>query len=524
MYKRNLLNPGDYVLAVPVGVHLTLEYNTSGNLARVYTGFEFNRVDETKKLMIPLIQNDTVPSKIHVVNGKTWITGVLYTGKVLSNPGTLPDSVIDDYVKLYLSNPEHFNFFAGTIESTAVPYKGANQMTQALTIDKFHLLPGRIVPANISETVFNEWLSSDRFPFVNSVISDCIIFRKDSILYESLELSQFVVDHVERFVDDNGFIKGRVYNTYNNTPIIYDYSDIVRMRICSNTLLILDANNQPVHAKYIGSKKHNSLSNQLTCRFCGKSFVIPNTGLVQCPNLHCTSRLFSKVIQFLSVLNLEIPDKSVILKWISSKAIICIPDILVLEDYKRIKINTTIADILRALVSVKLIPNPEIFTLFANACNNAVDSVRYYAQNPDGISIDLNLHHPDTNKLRTWLSDACNVSDLITVLDSPQLVLHKSNRKFNGAPIFRDKLICITGDFIHGSISDILAILSSYSANVTTVYQSTVDCVLVGGKQENVNGKFIASAHAENIPVMDESEFFAAYDIDTDLKNNFLLS
>ena len=46
MYKRNLLNPGDYVLAVPVGVHLTLEYNTSGNLARVYTGFEFNRVDE----------------------------------------------------------------------------------------------------------------------------------------------------------------------------------------------------------------------------------------------------------------------------------------------------------------------------------------------------------------------------------------------------------------------------------------------------------------------------------------------
>lgn len=519
MYKRNLLKPGDYVLAMPVGLHLTLEYNQSGNLARVYTGFNLDRKDETSKLLIPLLSNETVPAKIHIVNGKTWITGVLYTGKMFSKSGALPQSIAASILEYYFKYPEQYNFFAATIESTSVPFTNGTQMRSTFAMDKFHMLPGWVVPANVSESAFDDWIYSDRFPFNDPIISDCVIFRKSDILFQSMELKQFTIDHIEKYVDPNGYIKARVYNTDNNNPIVYDFSDIVRMNLGSNVLLVVDSDNQPVHAKYIGMWKNSKRGKSITCTSCGKMFTIPEYGTVQCPDIHCKSRLFPKIVHFLSTMNMTIPNNNEILSWVHSNTVTCVPDVLILPVYSNMKIETTIADVLRSMVPIQLISNSELFTIFSSACNNNVSTVRYYTQYPDMIDSDLKIKHIDLNKFISWLHDPCNVSDLMTILDSPQIVLKSVNKKFDGAPIFRGKTICITGNFVHGDYSVISAILTSYSAMVTTTYTPDVDCVLVGNTQENVDGRIISSAREYDTTIMSESDFFGYYDIDTDIKN-----
>lgn len=519
MYKRNLLKPGDYVLAVPVGLHLTLEYNTSGNLARVYKGFNLDKQDVTSKLMMPLLASNTVPGKIHITSGKTWVTGVLYTGTQFSASGDLPQAVYDSLVDSYLKYPDKFNFFAATAESTIVPLKGANQMRSTLMIDNFHLLPAWVAPANVSDDAFTKWINSDRFPFNDPIISDCIIFRGSDILYESLQLKQFTVDHIEKYVDDNGYIKARVYNTDNNVPIAYDYSDIVRWSIGTNSLLVLDSDNQPVHSKYIGRWKAEKRSNTLTCSFCGKAFSVPSSGYVQCSDPHCTSKLLSKVTHFLSVLRMDVPKSTTILALIKSHTLTCIPDLFLLDTYANKRVETTLACILRAFIPVKLITNNDVFTLFANACNNNIKTFLYYAQNTDCIASDLGIKHPDLNKLIMWFHDPCNLSDLTTVVTSVQIIFHNQDKRFNGAPIFRGKTICLTGDFVHGSITDVSAILSSYAAHVTTHFTSDVDCVITGSVRENIDSKVVSSARSYNIPIFDETSFFAEYEIDTDLQS-----
>ena len=62
-------------------------------------------------------------------------------------------------------------------------------------------------------------------------------------------------------------------------------------------------------------------------------------------------------------------------------------------------------------------------------------------------------------------------------------------------------------------------ILQSYSAKVTTVMSNNVDCVLIGGTHENIDGAGVAAARAMRKPVMEEIDFFGAYGIDEDLHN-----
>ena len=93
---------------------------------------------------------------------------------------------------------------------------------------------------------------------------------------------------------------------------------------------------------------------------------------------------------------------------------------------------------------------------------------------------------------------------------------------FDGAPIFRNKTIFITGTFKHGSLADIKSILESYSATVVTDFDSYIQCVLVGDIKEDIEGQAIIAARELHLPIFSESEFFARYEIDEDLEK-FLL-
>ena len=509
------------MIALPVGVHITLQYNVSGNIEKVYTGFKDERKDVTDTLMPTLLKNNTVPAKIHITKGTSWVYGVLYTAELFAEPGNLPGCVESKLLDTYLNNSVQFNFFAANMNSTAADFKGPTPIRQCLTIAKFKILPGWLVPSNISDAVLYDWLHKDSFPFNPDVVSDYVVFRKGDIFNLSAGLKQFIVNKVKKYTDVNGYVKGTIYKT-DKESISVDYSDIVTYNIQPNSLVIMNSNNEIVYTQATDNKKRDKRSNVLSCSYCGKSFNVPKTGYVQCTDIHCSSRLVPRLKQFMSVVKLPPVPDDVLSAYISSKDITCIPDLLLIEDYKDIKLEITLAQLLRSLVPVSLISRDDIFVYFANACNNNAKTFRYYIHHPDMIESDLGIKHIDLNKLFAWLMDGYNLSDLTTLLDSHQFILKNAEQKFEGAPIFRGNTIYITGEFVHGTTSDIISILNSYSAKVVTQFSDNVDWVVIGDTQDSIDGKSLNAARALGISIATESQFFNHYGIDDDLKLNLV--
>lgn len=520
MTMRNLLKPGDFVSLVPVGVHLTLQYNSEGNLEKVYTGFKEDRVDHSNELRSTLVQNHVVPGKVHIKHGTSWVMGVLYTNEVFNDTGYLPKCVQDSLLNAYIKNPDHFSFFAFDFESTMTEFKGATPIRQALAMSRFNILPGWLVPSSFTDDTVNTWINSPQYTF-NHIITDYIVYHKGTVNYISANTSQFVANKVVKYTDMNGYVKGKIYEN-SEVHMCVDYSDVVRLNIQPNTLLIVDNTNQLIFAKPTDDKKRDKRPSSIVCKCCGKTYQVPYTGVVQCPDTHCVSKLLPNVIQFFNTLGIVAPASETITDWLSSQKILCIPDILSLKDYQELEVDVTVSKLLRAIVPVSVIPRDDIFILFANACNNNVKSVRYYVNNPALITADLGLTHADLPKLLNWLNDDCNATDIQSLLDAPQLKFKNLDKRFDGPPIFRNKLIYITGEFIRGNSAEIAAILQSYSARVTLQFSEDIHCVLVGSRNENIDGRSITSAHNLGISVMDEESFFNYYQIDEDLKANLV--
>lgn len=519
MFLRNRLKPGDFVTLVPLGVHITVQYNASGNIERVYTGFLHERKDVSDQLLSAFIKNRTVPIKIHITRGTSWVCGVLYTGELVSASGILPHAIENHLLKKYLANPTQFNFFAGHFESTATTFQGANPIRHCLAVAKFNILPGWLVPAKMDESVFNSWVGSTQYTFTNRLVADYIIHHKGEVDYVSTKLAQCIVSKVEKYTDPYGHVMARLY--YDSVCISVDYSDVIRLNIQPNTLIIRDGDGRIIHA-VTNNKRTTKVGSVLQCDICGKSFTAPTTGTVQCSDVHCPSKLLSRIQQFLSKLYHTTPSIDIISSWLRNKSVMCIPDLFLLPEYADTKVEITLATVLRALVPIQLIPRDDVFMVFANGCTNNVKTFRYYIQHPHNVISDLGVQHPDLNKLISWLCDDSNVCDIETILNSPQILLIKTDKKFEGAPIFRNKTIYITGEFIRGSHVEISAILQSYAASVTTQFSDTVNCVLVGGVQNGVNGQALNTAKASGIPIMQEESFFQQYDIDADLRDNLV--
>lgn len=519
MNMRNLLKPGNFVMLVPVGLHLTLQYSASGNLERIYTGYGMDRVDHTDDMFNLLIKHKVVPQKIQVMGGTSWVCGVLYTGTQFAVSGLLPEVVESDLIDMFISSPNRFNFFAGTFESTAVAFRGSTAIRQCLTSAKFKLLPGWLVPYNVSNLTLDDWINSPQYTFM-PVVTDYIIFQKEAVNIVSANVTQSLVKSMVKRVDYNGYVKVDVEFEDSTPSLSIDYSAVVHQNIHIGSILALDSERHIIQCRNTANVK--CYDPVLTCPYCGRRYDVPRTGSVICPDIHCTSRLLPNIVQFTTTLKLpQYPDEH-IRQWLKDKSVTCIPDILLLDAYKNIKIDITIADLLRSVIPTALITKDDIFITFALGCSNNIHTFKYYVEHADMIASDLHIKHIDLNKLLVWLSDGCNVSDIITLLEMPQLNFISVKKKFEGAPIFRNKTICVTGKFIHGNTNEVASILQSYSAIVTTNFSNVVDCVIVGGTREEVDGKIVRAAKSLNKPVMSEDDFFMQYDIDADLKFNLV--
>lgn len=511
MLKKSL-KPGDFVSLVPLGIPMTLQYNISGNLEKVYIGYKSDREDVTEKFMMSLISQKYVPASMQLKKGTSWVEGILYTNELIHKNGKLPDVVIEDLCSLYFKNPSQFNFFAFNIECTSFPFLNYQHISQYLKFSKFYTLPAWLVPVTgVDSDTYERWLSDSQYTF-NKIVMNYAVFTGNKVEILPTGINHHTVITTTPYVDDEGYYKIDI-RLEDDNHLYYPYNKVRDLKLGPKSVIFTDSR---WHIVY--SMGNTNYPDHIKCPYCGKVYTITDTDTI-CPDIHCTSRLVRPVERFINVLNLPKMDTKTIRKLIDNDDITCIPDVLILDNYRKSMVSVDIAKVLESMIPNSYIRNNSVYKAIVLACTNNLKTFLYYVDHPDSIVSDLKITNPDISKVVTWLSDDSNAMDLKTVITSDQIDVTAVSKRFNGAPIFRDKLIYITGDFIHGSQSDISEILESYSAKVTTIFTNLVDCVLIGGTMNGANGKAVNSAKNIGIPIMQELEFFERYDIDSDLNN-----
>ena len=357
---------------------------------------------------------------------------------------------------------------------------------------------------------------TDTYPFTWPLVTHYIIHDYNGSHYVDLGLSVHTISQIDRFIDPAGFIKATIHVCESNQVYEVDYTTVAKYSLSVGSTLFVDAD---MHIIYARSNSTQEPIRTLTCAVCGAKIPIPDSGVVCCSDPNCLSRMYEAVKHMLRVLGLADMSYQAYCKHISDKSISCISDVFLLEEYQDVDISATLSQILRAAVPESEVVSNTIFEVFVNHCNNNLKTVLYYLHNPNILISDMSTV-PGSQQFFKWLSDGRNVSTIEAIVDSDKIHISEIYRKFEGAPIFRNKTIYITGKFHHGDHSNIIAILQSYSATVVTDNKDTYDCVLVGDLQEDVDGSAIRYARNNGIPIMIESEFFNRYGIDEDLHAN----
>ena len=96
MNVRNFLAPGDFVITVPAGFNVTLQYDENGVIQKLLTGLDPESGCELPdELLHAILPSGIIPNSIPVVQGTSWISGVFTHPGVLSNrSGVVPDDLI----------------------------------------------------------------------------------------------------------------------------------------------------------------------------------------------------------------------------------------------------------------------------------------------------------------------------------------------------------------------------------------------------------------------------------------------
>lgn len=525
MYVRNVLKPSDFVTFVPVGLNVTLQYNDRGIIEKIYRGSKDDRLDITHDIL-PVVQGadkKPFPFKIPIKGGTTWVSGVIYTNQTFKSSGKLPGCIHDEMVKSYQSDSDKFNFFAGNVHSLAAVFRGAAHIRKWLSMSSFDVLPGSLVPNNLNRDTFEDLVKRSGYQFKTCRIASYIVFRGNDCLTIDTNITQYVVNSVHVFTDEYGNIKAKLSLQDEKTlSPVADYSDIVKHNIQTGSLVLFDSYMNILFSECIDGKKRDKRGSKYICPDCGLAFNLPDTGLTTCPNSECTSRLYPRVTKLTKVLNLPQLSYETYRKYVNQKQIISLLDIFDLDQYKALTINTTLSDVLNALVPVSVVPNSDLFTLIANKCTNNVDTLMYYIQNPNKILSKLGVVNRDSQRLVKWLSVPNNSTDVCDLLNMPNVMIKLNDKRFDGPPIMRMQRIFITGKFIHGSAGDIIAILQSYAAQVVTELDNQVNCVVIGDVGEDINSSAVRIARTNGVKVFTECQFFDMYKIDEDMQSNLV--
>lgn len=536
-FTKTFCKPNSVVTIVPSGLQIVLQYSEHGLLQQVRIGFKPNLDPMYNEIGLKFDQDSLlnkikglVPNQITANGGTTWVFGVCYSDKIPMVEGLVPQALYPEYIQNIL-NGDRFAFYAGYATSKAVTLNGSLIIRNFLTANKFNLLPHTVVTTTMQEATIAPIIQSDKFPFDKHFVAGYFIFEDLSCRYASGSLEQIKVTHNPKLtIGADGFWKANV-SSQNEDIYSFSYSAIIHNNIQKGAVLLLDrptVNSNPnIVCTRIkdGEKLTPAMSSQqVNCPVCGKINYTGTTNTpVQCDDPHCLSHKYLDAQKMLKVLGLPELTYGRYTEEVKNHNITCMTDILLLPEYKDIEIRSTMAVAINAIVPTAEVPNADIFERFANKCNNNVDTVNYYLNNPLRIETDLDIVDPMIRRFASWLEDPYNALMVRTILDIVKI--EKRTKKFDGDPIFRGNKFIITGRFRRGDYQEIASILESYSAEVVPSFElgtKLPNAVIQGSLNEGISGQVIQKARLHEIPIIDEDVFFAQYEIDEDLARNLL--
>lgn len=523
MFVGNRLRAGEYAQIVPIGAWITLEYNENGNLLNVYNCIQgqHNILDTSIRKM--MFDNSTVSKGITIRGSRTLVHGILTSESYsFTSSGNLPECIQSEVISKYESDPNKFTFYASNVESLSVPLSNIRSMSVWLKSCGFNVLPGFIVPSNFNELMFNNIVNRTLSLSENSLNrATCVgflVFRNNQVEFENRGLFQIHCKSIENKLDETGLLIDNIYDDSNELITVNHY-DTIRYDIYDDSIVLFDHNKQVINACNSGKHHKQHISNY-TCSVCHKVTEINSKENCRCSDVHCMSNMYPRINQMISKLNLPHITFDRYITEVKSGNILSMSDIFELDIYKNIKIDVSISTLLKSLVPEDVCIDYSIFDKLSNRCNNSVQSVLYYLTHPVRMFSDLDIDPNDYVNLFKWLNDPINILDIESILQLDCFNILNSGCRFDGAPIFRNQTILITGRFIHGDSNTIIAILKSYSADVVEYWTENVTCLIIGDELDNINSKYVHQAREKGLPIYSESEFFKQFDIDADLIEN----
>lgn len=537
-FAKTFCSPSSTVAVVPVGLPIKLQYNEHGMLQKFSVGFsldldpsyedpdagEFNYNELFLKI------KGFVPKTISLTGGTTWVYGVMYSDNIPCDEGIVPQSLYKSYIRDIIDGGK-YTFYAGYVKSLAVTFQGPLVIRNFLSGSKFNLIPQIIVPLTMTDETLQMMMNPGTYPFRYAFIAGFFIFENLDCRYSASNLIQLnVTKNIKPFVDADGFVKGEI-KTGSGRTYTFNYSAILHHGVTKDCTLLIQRDDESSALSILSTRIGNTAEkvletslHDIKCPVCGKVFKAGNNDApIQCDDPHCLSHLYNDAVKMMSCLGLPSLSYKSYKALVDSKKIVCLTDLIELPPCQDVEIKTTLANAMYSVIPVSVIPSFDLIERFANKCNNSIETVMYYAQNPKRIRTDLDLIDPILVRFEKWLEDPYNVSTLSTIF--ARVKIDNKLQKFEGDPIFRGLKFAVTGRFKRGDYPEIESILRSYAAEVVPSIEkgtSLPDMILIGSLNDGISGEVIQKARIHNIPIQYEDDFFVKYEIDQDLARNLL--
>ena len=515
MKATKFIKPGDFIVPVPLGIPLTIQYDVDGFAEKAFIGYGDSKVNATEKLRTVLHTGTVINQRIPLKGGYFWVEGVLDVGENFYDEGVLPNALMDKYIEYAENNPTKTKFYAVGANSTGAFFKGAIHVREWLKVNHFNVLNGRVAQGDVVNKSVFELIMKESTQFNYPKIMYFGVYHLNNFAFFQTNIKQISTEKPKVYMKQDGTLWGKLSDTLE-----FPYAKLVEYDVGENTNVILDDENNIIHSEPIPGKKHSHCLAQVTCEVCGKRYMT-DRNITRCRDEHCPSNLYGDVVQMLTVFNLPYIEFDEYLEIVKQNPLFSLIDVFDLPTYTDAHIEVTLTKLLEAITPRSFIPDTNFLAQFCGACNNTKKTVLYYVLYPEKISGELALSNKIMeNRLVEWLSDGYNTTLVTTMMDLPQISIISTGKKFEGVPMFTGKTVCITGTFFHGTLDDVTSTLSSYSATVVQELNKDVSMVVVGGKLIGQNSKIITDAKKFGIPVYDETDFFNFYGIDDDIVSN----
>ena len=528
LITKTFCKAGSLVYIVPTGLLVTLRYDAHGKLGKVYKGFHTHEEDIdsgeeiSDKFVNTIFQNCMVPGSIKITGTTTSVWGVFYSDDFKASYGKLPECEYDRIIDDISSGNIKYKFYIGNVDSGAAAISNPTSLNTWGKMSGFDILPSWLIPSGATDKTLKDYIYSNiHYPFKYPLISGFIVYEgATKPYYYPLSLMTATVKDTNKYVNHSGFILYKV-QLNSDDELVMNYPDAAYFNIQKKSQIVLD-DGKVVWSNTKSSNHSERLPKRFICKSCGKILEVPDMGYMTCSDPYCPSLLYPRIERFCAVLGLDLLSKEKFDTYVDKSSLQIFPDILLLPEYKDLEIKKNLWEVIFACLPMEAGVDKQWLIKFCNRCNNNYTTVKYYFDNPIKIYTELDMNA--SRRFADWLSIPRNILELDTIVNSSQIKLSVQDKimSFDGAPIFRNKTIYITGVFKHGTTPEIIAILESYSATVVTEFDNFVQCVLVGDIKENIEGQAILAARELGLPMFNESEFFAKYEIDEDLEK-FLL-